>query len=217
MPIRLIGLPWWARWVCTSLLMALVMCPLLLAVPVWDSGPVWAWASFGMIVAVAAGSVLYQEKAHRAYSAVLDGVSDSQRADVVQALWRRHIPVNPAVLRCVFELGETLGKLRKDSSSLSTPVIWRAMATLQIYITHSVRIAAGWSLWAVLLMRLFLSEWFVGRRQERYLTLLRAAANEQSADPGSLLGKREWLRLAVIAAGLVACVVGLAVTFFGFR
>lgn len=213
MPIRLIGLPWWVRWVCASFLMALVMCPLLLAVPVWASGPVWVWASFGMVAAVAAGSVVYQEKAHRAYSAVLDGVSDSKRADVVKALWHRHIPVDPAVLRCALELGETLSKLRKDSSSLSTPVIWSAMAILQIYITHSVRIAAGWTLWAGLLMSLFLSEWFVGRRQERHLTLLRAAATGQSADPGSSLGKREWLWLAVIAAGLVVCAVGLALTY----
>ncbi len=213
MQIRLIGLPWWARWVCTLALMSLSLSPLLLIIPAVDFSPVWAWGPIGMGVAIAGASIAYQEKAHRAYLAVLDSVSDSQRADVVKALWRRHIPADPVVLRWAIELGETLSKLRKDSSSLSTPVIWSAMPIFQIYITHSVRTAAGWTLLAVLLVPHFMSEWFVSRRQEHHIAVLRAAANGQSADLGSFLGKRDRLWLVVIALGLVACATAFAVTY----
>lgn len=213
MQIRMIGLPWWARWVCTSALMSLVLGPLMLIIPAVDFSPVWAWAPIGMGVAIAGASIAYQEKAHRAYLAVLDSVSDSQRADVVKALWRRHIPADPVVLRWAIELGETLSKLRKDSSSLSTPVIWSAMALLQVYITHSFRTAAGWTLLAVLLMFAFMSEWFVSRRQERHIAVLRAAETGQPEDPGPLLERRDWLWLAVIAATLVMCAIGLTATY----
>lgn len=213
MPIRLIGLPWWARWVCISVLVSLSSSPFLLIIRAVDFSPVWVWAPIGMGVAIAAVSVAYQEKAHRAYLAVLNGVGDVQRADVVKALWRRHIPADPGVLNAALELGETLRKLRKDSSSLSNPVFWIALPFLQIYITHSVRIAAGWTLLAVLCVPILLSEWYVARRQERHIVLLGAVEAGQSADSGPFLGKRDRLWLAVIAAGLVACVVGLAVTF----
>lgn len=213
MQIRLIGLPWWARWACISVLVSLSSSPFLLIIPAVDFSPVWVWAPIGMGVAIAAVSVAYQEKAHRAYSAVLNGVGDAQRCDVVKALWRRHIPADPGVLNATLELGETLSKLRKDSSSLSNPVFWIAVPFLQICITPSVRIAAGWALLAVLLVPILLSDWFVGRRQERYLTLLRAAEAGQSADSGPFLRKRDRLWLGLIAMGLVACVIGLVLTY----
>lgn len=212
--MRMIGLPWWARWICTSLLMALVMGPLLSIVPDWDFSPVWAWSILGVCVVIAAVSVAYQEKAHRAYSVVLDSVGDSHRSDVVKALWRRQIPADPVVLNAGIQLGDTLSKLRKDSSSsLASPVMWIGIALLQIYVTHNVRSAVGWTLWAFLLVPYFLSEWYVGHRQERHIALLRAAATGQTTDIGPVLGKRDRLWLAVMALGLVACAVGLAVTY----
>ncbi|WP_183114144.1 hypothetical protein [Mycobacteroides abscessus] len=212
MPIRLIGLPWWARWVCTSLLMALVMCPLLL-ISQWDLSVAWIGSVIGFCVVVAAISVAFQEQTHRAYSAVLDGAGDAKRAAVVAALWRRRIPADPAVLRYAIELGEILSKVRKDLSSLSWPAMWVGIVLLQVLPGHNLSSAIGWALWASLLVPFLLSQWYVARRQERHIALLGAAANGQSADSGPFLGKRDRLWLAVIAAGLVACVVGLAVTF----
>ncbi|RIS79126.1 hypothetical protein D2E44_20910 [Mycobacteroides abscessus] len=212
MQMRMIGLPWWARWVCTSLLMALVMCPLLLTSQ-WDLTAAWAGSVMGFCVVVAAVAVAFQEKAHRAYSAVLNGVGDVQRADVVAALWRRRIPAEPVVLRRAIELGETLSKVRKDSSSLSWPAMWVGIALFWVLPGHDLSSAAGWVLWAFLLVPILLSEWYVGRRQERHVALLRATDVGQSADSGPFLGKWDRLWLALIAAGLVVCVVGLALTY----
>lgn len=214
MQMRMIGLPWWARWVCTSLLMALVMSPLLLTVPGLDFSPGWTGAMIGICVVVAAISVGYQEKAHRAYLAVLNGVGSAQRGAVVKALWRRQIPADPVVLDAAIRLGESLGTVRNySSSSLRWSVMWIGMVLFQIYLTRSAVSAAGWTLWAFLLVPDFLSDWYVGHRQERHVVLLQATATGQSTDSGLSLGKRDRLWLVVIALGLVACATAFAVTY----
>lgn len=202
------------RWVCSFVLMTLVMSPLLLTVPGLEFSPAWTGSMIGICLVVAAISVGYQEKAHRAYMVVLNGVSGSQRSDVVKALWRRQVPTDPVVLDAALDLGETLSKVRKNSSSsLAWPVMWIGMVLFQVYITRSAVSAAGWTLWAFLLIPHYFSDWYVGHRQERHIAALRAAATGQTADSGLSLGKRDRLWLAVIALGLVACAIAFTVTY----
>jgi predicted chitinase len=99
---RLIGAPWWVRWLVTALLVALFLAPTLaVSVPDVAHSAGWAWGlvilgTYSLVFAAVAAAL--QRPVQRTYLAALDGLSGPQRSEAVRTLRHGAIPADPAVL-----------------------------------------------------------------------------------------------------------------------
>jgi hypothetical protein len=144
--LRLLGAPWWVRWLVWSLFTAVGV------VLIWgvafrylhsaaDGG--WAVAAgLGLGAAV----TLWQQPGHHAYVAAVSGLSGAEKSQAIRSLYGGEIPADPEVLGAAMELAEISAASRNPGRvmwvfRLVFLASWAASAIGQIamgYVTRGV-------------------------------------------------------------------------------
>jgi hypothetical protein len=181
---RLVVAPWWARWLWSASVIAL----LLIAILAWGfpgfGTAGWLWP-LGWIVLfsliVTALTTAAQNPVYQSYGPAIAGLSLAERSQAVQALRRGAAPSDPRVLAAAIRIGNLSmayqgrvpGWQRKVAWCV--PALWVVAGILQ-FVGHNVRGGITWiGLAALIGARLAWAAYRVRRLPER-LQLLRAAA-----------------------------------------
>ena len=226
---RLVVAPWWVRW----LVSASVFAVLLVAIFAWViSGFVstgWPWALVSVVVfslIVTALTTLAQRPISDSYAPAIAGLNLSQRKQVVRALRRGEVPVDPQVLAAAIRVG-TLSLAyhrrvpdRQRKLAWCVPALWVVAGILQ-FVGGSVGGGLTWTGLAVLIAaRLAWASYRVRRLPER-LQLLRAAADSSPQALSTLAQAHDSVaappglkfRLASVAMVLIAVVAAIVVVY----
>lgn len=185
--LRILGAPWWVRWLVNAVVTAATLAfvtVLLYPNVLTITGLLWgllAIAGFGVIISAA---VLFaQQPLHQRLAEPLSGLNREQRAQAGKALRRGEIPADPRALAAAITVGSvvsaSLNRALRGVNVLGwlVPVLFTVSAVLAFVacdIRHGI-FSIGFALYLPSYYTWF---WYRKRQLTRHLELLRAATSE---------------------------------------
>jgi hypothetical protein len=142
--LRLLGAPWWVRWLVWSLFTALVVILIWgVAFPYVHNATDVGWA-LAAGLGLGAAVTLWQQPGHHAFVAAVSGLSGEEKSEAVRSLYGGEIPSDPEVLGAAMELAEVSAASRNPGRvmwvfRLMFLVSWAASAIGQIAMGEVIR------------------------------------------------------------------------------
>lgn len=186
MQFRLLGAPWWVRWLVLTCEGAVVLAVAwLFGIPPFRHTTGLIWAVGISVVAIGALLAAIQQTKHRAYVRALQPLSREQRSQAVRSVSAGDIPVDPAVLSAAVKIAGIRAAGRDTSRRtwivrLLLPAAWLVLAVLDIA-TGQVREGLGWAILGVFFAAASAWEWYDLRRLRIRTDLMRDAAHRLEA------------------------------------
>lgn len=185
MPFRLLGAPWWLRWILLSLSNAVILAVMWrFRIPDIHGTAAVVWVVGGGL-ACAALITAAQQRKHHAYTAALAGLNNEQRSQAVRALSRGDIPADPVVLWAAMQVAGVLAAGRTPSRGMRILrlfiVAWWPVVAVLHFVDGKITEGLGWGFIGIVLAAGWAWDWYDVRRLRIRFEMLRDAATRQKA------------------------------------
>lgn len=229
--IRLLGAPWWQRWL-VQLCIAVVCFGLIapFAAPHLMAGMRWSWRLLlvgGAAVFFAALMAVSTRRASREYRAATRGLDRAERSRAIRASLRGEVPAGTAVLAAALRIGAIrLGHGRSTPNRIAVTygLLFAGWLLLTVggVSTNGTRQTALQGALTVLVGITGFRSWFVARRVERRVALLQNVLERTPDGADALAAVRrdarrphdQWRPSVVLVTGMVLVVTGALATVY---
>jgi hypothetical protein len=230
MRAKLLGSPWWVRWLVTASVTAVIVGLFVpLGIPELVYRLTWSWRlALGAGVAASMGAlwVIATQPAHRAYRAAVAGLGRADRVRALDAVRKGEIPTDPGVLTAAIRLGGIFHTRRsRRSSSIASVVVAVGLFTAAgIYLAATavgvgdVGRAVAWIVLALIAVGLAVWDHHRGPRIAANLAALRGAADDAGLDTATqseqsvtaITRRRVFIWIYGVGAVVLACFTAVA-------
>lgn len=232
--IRLLGVPWWQRWLVQFCIVAVCFAVITpFAAPHLLSGLSWPWrvALLGGFSALFAGLLVVSTlRASREYLAVTRGLDREERSRAIRASMRGEVPTSAAAVGAALRIGAIrLGHGRSTPNRIAViyGVLFASWLLLTVggAATNDTRQTVPQGAFTALIGIVGIRGWFVARRVENRVTLLQnvlenipGGADALAAVPYELPAGQRWRPIAASVTGVVLLATGaLAAVYLAHR